>query len=445
MATIGMLVPAAPGHLNPMNALGRALLRRGHRVVVVTLADGEPAVRAADLEFAPIGASDYPRGSIPQIFAELGRRRGLDAFRFTIRMGIEWMRTLLRDAPAALQPFEPDVLVIDQAMGGDAIAERMGLPFVNVANALFITADPDFPPGVTAWGPSRSPWALLRNRLTHGAVLGLARPVLRMTAEYRRAHGLRPKASVADWFSPLAQISQQPAELEFPARRPPHVHFVGPLTDPESRAPVPFPFEALDGDPLIYASLGTIQNRLLWIFRAIAGACEGRNARLVISLGGSADPSVLGELPGRPIVVRAAPQLDLLARASLTITHAGMNTTLESLSRGVPMVAIPITNDQPGVAARLGWSGAGLVVPPRRLTESRLRDAIDRVLKEPSFRENAERLRDAIARAGGLTRAAEIVERVLATGRPVLAEEFATAVTPEREEVRVTPGPGTGP
>lgn len=62
--------------------------------------------------------------------------------------------------------------------------------------------------------------------------------------------------------------------------------------------------------------------------------------------------SSLPELPGNPIVVNYAPQLELLKIADLTITHAGVNTTLESLSNGVPLVAIPITNDQPGVAAR---------------------------------------------------------------------------------------------
>jgi UDP:flavonoid glycosyltransferase YjiC (YdhE family) len=57
----------------------------------------------------------------------------------------------------------------------------------------------------------------------------------------------------------------------------------------------------------VYASLGTLQNGLLWIFRAIAAACAGGGVQLVLSLGGSACPSVLGDLPGRPVVVRAAP------------------------------------------------------------------------------------------------------------------------------------------
>ena len=120
-------------------------------------------------------------------------------------------------------------------------------------------------------------------------------------------------------------------------------------------------------------------------------------------------------------MVRSAPQLELLDRAALTITHAGLNTTLESLARGVPLVAIPITNDQPGVAARIAWTGSGLVVPAGLAEPARLRRAVDRVLDEPCFRRDAGLLRDAIACAGGVGRASALVERVLETGEPVPA------------------------
>ncbi|RQH11362.1 glycosyl transferase family 1, partial [Okeania hirsuta] len=82
------------------------------------------------------------------------------------------------------------------------------------------------------------------------------------------------------------------------------------------------------------------------------------DAQLVMSLGGSATPESLPNLPGNSLVVKYAPQLELLQKATLTITHAGMNTTLECLNNAVPMVAIPIAFDQPGVAAR--------VTPPDR-------------------------------------------------------------------------------
>jgi UDP:flavonoid glycosyltransferase YjiC (YdhE family) len=96
-----------------------------------------------------------------------------------------------------------------------------------------------------------------------------------------------------------------------------------------------------------------------------------------------------------------------------------LNTTLESLINGVPMVAIPITNDQPGVAARMAWTGGGEFVPLKKLSVPKLRTAIQQVLGEDSYKKNATRLLEAIRRAGGVSRAADIIEQVIATGKPV--------------------------
>ncbi len=166
----------------------------------------------------------------------------------------------------------------------------------------------------------------------------------------------------------------------------------------------------------MYASMGTLQNRQDLIFRTIAEACQGLEAQLVISLGRKGQP-VLADLPADPLVVPYAPQRDLLRHATLTITHAGLNTVLESLSVGVPMVAIPITNDQPGVASRLAHIGAGEVVPLGELSADRLRSAVEKVLKEPRYRKSAQEAQKKIAKTNGSRLAAEIVESVIWMGR----------------------------
>ena len=188
---------------------------------------------------------------------------------------------------------------------------------------------------------------------------------------------------------------------------------------------MPFPWERLDGRPLIYASLGTLQNRLAEIFATIARAVEPLDAQLVISLGAADQDAaaIASHLPGDPIVVSVAPQLALLARASLVISHAGLNTSLESLTQGVPLVAIPITNDQPGVARRLEWLGLAEVVLPRELSTRRLQRAVQRVLQTPGYRLRAEQRAAEIAAVNGLHRAAEIVEQAVTSNAPV----FSTA------------------
>jgi len=160
--------------------------------------------------------------------------------------------------------------------------------------------------------------------------------------------------------------------------------------------------------------LGTMQNGSESIFRTIAEACAGLHAQLVISLGGGLDLARLGPLPGNPIVVRYAPQLEIVKRAAVVITHAGLNTVLESLAEGVPLVALPLGNYQPGVAARIAARGAGLVIPQQKLVVKKLRAAVSKVLNDPSYRNAALALQKAITAADGLNRAADIIEEVLA-------------------------------
>jgi MGT family glycosyltransferase len=264
-------------------------------------------------------------------------------------------------------------------------------------------------------------WPRLRNRVGYSLLNRLTQPMRDVVSTYRQEWNLPAHYSRNDSYSKLAQLSQQPAEFDFPRRElPQYFHYIGPYQDSTSRQSVSFPWEKLTGQPLIYASMGTVQNRLIGVFEQFASACAGLDAQLVISLGGSANPEDLPALPGNPLLVGYAPQLELLPKAALTITHAGLNTALESLANGVPMVAIPITNDRPGVAARIAWTGTGEVVPLKNLDTKKLRSAIEKVLSQNSYKRNAIGLQEAIGRAGGMTKAADIIDRVIQTGKPVL-------------------------
>ena len=133
--------------------------------------------------------------------------------------------------------------------------------------------------------------------------------------------------------------------------------------------------------------------------------------------------ALLGDLPGDPVVVGYAPQLELIRRSVLTISHGGLNTALESLQWGVPLVVLPVAYDQPGVGARVEWSGVGRSIPVGRLTVDRLRDAVRTVLEGPTYRERAGRLQSSIEAADGLSRAADLIEGAFGTGRTALPTE----------------------
>ncbi|MBC8067465.1 MAG: hypothetical protein IAG13_03950 [Deltaproteobacteria bacterium] len=222
-----------------------------------------------------------------------------------------------------------------------------------------------------------------------------------------------------DWASPtgsvskLAFLTQLPKEFDFPRGAwPAQFHYTGPFHDSERREDTPFPWDQLTDKPLIYASMGTLVNGLVHVHRTILEAIRGLpDLQVVLSIGANIDPDELGPVPENAIVVRTAPQLALLRRAALCITHAGLNTVLESLALGVPLVAIPNSHDQPGVAARIAHHGVGAFVEMSQLTADRLSTLVRDVTGQPSYRARAQYFQEVIAKTRGLDLAARLLER----------------------------------
>lgn len=424
MTHLGVICPTG-SHLITSFSLGHELQRRGHRVTFLNILDVQKQVEAANFELQVIGATERPLGAEADILSQRGQLSGMPALKHTLQTVEEDMRIILQDAPTAIQSAKIEALLVDQCSPvGGTVADFLKLPFISLCNALPLNREISLPPLFTTWHYQKNWRARLRNRLGYTIANRLTRPIRKLTAEYRRHWDLPPYAHPNDNYSKLAQLSQQPAAFEFPrSQLPAHFHFTGPYHSTIGRDPASFPWDQLTGQPLVYASMGTVQNRLVPVFEAIAAACADLDVQLVISLGNGMAPDALLSLPGKPLVVSYAPQLAVLQKASLVITHAGLNTVLESLTYGVPLVAIPIANDQPGVAARIVWTGVGAMMPIAQLTAPKLRSVIQTILTEASYKTQALRLQAAIQNAGGVQHAANLIETAIATGRPVVRME----------------------
>jgi zeaxanthin glucosyltransferase len=411
---LGIVSPPVSGHINPFAALGRELRRRGHRVTWFHMEDLAERIHSEDLEFCAIGRQYHPLGSLPRSLEELGRLQGWPALRFTINAIRQTTEMLCCDLPDAVRQSGIDALLVDQTEpAGGSVAEHLGLPFITVCNALALNRDPYVPPPFTPWTYRRSAWARIRNAAGYAVSDRLMSPVTRVLAEYRRRWKLPRLASGEDSCSRLAQISQQPAEFDFPRQiLPVNFYYAGPLRDPKSRNR-DFPWNRLDTRPLVYASLGTLQNGKERIFRCFAEACAGLDVQLVIAHGGGLNEDQIRALPGSPLAVPYAPQVEILKRAALTLTHAGLNTILDSLSQGVPAIAVPITYEQPAIASRLVWTGAGTVIKPGNLTAQGLRARIRSSLGSDRQRAAAAGMADSIRTAGGVQRASDIIAHAL--------------------------------
>jgi zeaxanthin glucosyltransferase len=408
----GFICPQAPGHLNAMTALARHTQMRGHDVVFLYSSG------AAGLPFIP---GEEVERLLTERRAELSKKQGEDALKSSMRLIMTMSESMIKSLPAIVQSSQIDALVIDCVnFYVELAALQLGIPYIHASAAMHFDYSGHTPLMFYGWPHEINAAALARNQDGAAKFIRMLNEANGEIRAYADSAGLEidwdnPHSTLSSW----ASISQVPKAFDFESSHwPEQFHHTGPFDDGKGREPVDFPWDRLTGEPLIYASMGTILNGRADVFRTIIAAlAKHKDLQLVLSIGDQIDPQQLGPAPKNAIIVKRAPQLDLLKRASVCITHSGLNTVLESLARGVPLLAIPVAFDQPGVAARIAYHRAGVVTSLDKLTADHLSTLLDEVLNNAAYRNNAQRLQRAIAEANGLSAAVDIIEQALGITR----------------------------
>jgi MGT family glycosyltransferase len=174
--------------------------------------------------------------------------------------------------------------------------------------------------------------------------------------------------------------------------------------------------------PTIYATLGTVFNsRTPGLFEAILDGLCDQPVNLVLTIGRDRDPAEFGPQPDNVHIERYVPQSLLLPHCDLVITHAGFSTVTAALSCGLPMVAIPIDADQPVNAQRCAALGVAEVIQYGQRTPKTIRDSVQTVLSDPSYRSKAERIRREMALLPGPGHAVALLQRLATKNQPILA------------------------
>ena len=291
MHHFGLICPPGPSHVAGLTTIARELCRRGHSATVFNIPDVEDIARREGVQFRAVGEKDHPKGSFEAFSKSFGRMHGMKAMRFGLGIALSESVMLLDEAPEAMRAAGVTALLIDQGQpAGSTIAERVGVPFITVCNAVHADPDPDVPPSMVGWGPATSWVGRLRIRAAHTLLDAALTPLRNRINLYRTAWGLAPLRSLYDGFSPTLELAQQTAEFDFPRRSlPRQFHYIG-LIRRRASSSIPFPFERLDGRSLVYGSLGTVASDSDGVFRMLAEACAELNVQLALTLGGRGDP-----------------------------------------------------------------------------------------------------------------------------------------------------------
>lgn len=392
MSTAIMLNLPEAGHMHPTLPLLAELAQRGERVICYAIDPFRQAIEQAGAEFRP-----YPnaRALIPP--AHAGGLFSVMAFLASATEAI--LPTLLEEVRA----IGPDYLLIDSmSMWGALVQQVLQIPAITISS-VFVTY-----PKMTADEMIRMNYQHLPKEVLLSGIDAL-HTYFEITQRIDHQFGTQ-SPNIVGAFS-----NAQPLNILFTTGEfhpggnvfyNDHYKFVGPSVGMRAEA-VEFPFTALSGAPLLYISLGTIFNERPEFYNACFEAFGNTPYQVVLATGDKIAPDTLATPPANFIVRSYVPQLELLQRATLFITHGGMNSTSEALLYGVPLIVVPQHGDQFLVASRVVEVGAGLMLPAAQATPAALKGMAMQVLSNPSYKERAQTLSLAFQTAGGPKRAAD--------------------------------------
>lgn len=152
---------------------------------------------------------------------------------------------------------------------------------------------------------------------------------------------------------------------------------------------------------VIYISLGTIFNNSIEFYENCFKAFDNMDAQIIMSVGKNTDINTFKSIPSNFIVRNYVPQLEILKHTDIFITHGGMNSTNEGLYYNIPLILVPQSVDQPFVANRVAQLGAGIVLDKDKITPNILKQSVDKILSENSYKTNSKLIGKSLQEAGG--------------------------------------------
>lgn len=397
MAKYVFLPGPAHGHVNPTLAVAQELVRRGEQVVYYLTEEFQATVEAT-------GATFHPYQSMMNQFT-MGDRQPPSRLRWNPNLLLGAMLlTIVKESqhvlPQVLERIraeQADVILYDpMCLWARIVAQVLHVPAILLRPTFAANEHFHVMPPQTESTPFMPP----------GMFEGMQAELAELCAFYHL-----PPLDMRDLFTHSEALNVvfmprafQPAGETFDER----FVFVGPSILPRKDAPA-FPLDRLEGQPTLFISLGTAANNRPDFYTLCFHAFGQQPWHVVMAHGKRVDAAALYAVPPNFLLAAYVPQLEVLQQTSVFVTHGGMNSVMESLYFGVPMVLVPQMREQEVTAQRCAELGLGIALDQNDLTAEKLRAAVEDVRHTPTFGEHVHAMQQAVRAAGGYQRAVDAI------------------------------------
>jgi MGT family glycosyltransferase len=405
MATYVFVNLPAFGHINPTLPIVRELIARGEHVVYFVPQEFQTLIESTGASFRSLPAlrtASSGRANTPPGDHQIGL--------MPVAMAMQ-AREAVGYLAVQIEQIRPDCMVYNTlSLWARLVAHLLDIPRVG-------------------FRPFHAPRVRLSPTLpsSDGRVTALAatadRELEKLASDFRHA-----PQTLSDVLSLVEDPTLIFMPKEFQSRSETFDErflFVGPSLPHSTPMLWPLPISSRSHPLRVYVSLGTLRNDEPAFYRSCFDAFCGSECQVVMSVGNRIDIPSLGPIPSNFVVAESVPQLALLPSVNVFISHGGLNSVMESLHFGIPLVVIPTIKEQYLTATRISDLGLGIVLDHATVTSASLREAAKRAANDTTIRGRIADIQSSNRIAGGFLKAADAVQRVARIGRRYATSKIA--------------------
>jgi len=433
MSSVLFLNQPAVGHLNTLLGIARQMKADGHRVHF--LVPGA-RVRKTNIKILDIGLQipdrikAYGLGCdvIPLSFSALWNavrlpfKSGYDEIIHALNMFSRGIEHYTHHILKFIESYRPTILVTDFAFPAASLAADMAdIPYVVIYHSGLPFRGDSIPP----FG-SGQPISTDYLNLDNGRIRKENRVLKKLDQRINRARrnfGLKPIAEdmLRRPYSPWLNLVPSATIIEAPRNNMSrNTLFIGPCINKQTMAGGDFPFETLRDDKYkIYVSLGTVFNNKPEVFQKIMRALDTPKYQVLISAGGAYQNLQRGGTAENISVFRSVPQMALLPKVDLFISHGGNNSINEALASGKPIIVMPVGGEQGDNASRVIYLDVGKRVDMSGFTEKQLLSEVESIRTNPKFQENALAIKMGLKGTQSVVTASRCIDWVAQKKKPL--------------------------